>query len=236
MARYLFFITLLFSSAAFAQAPFKGRVFEVKTRIGLAGIRIENLTNKKTAITDNKGDFSIPAKNGDLLTFKGFAYSADTVLMTEPWAKEIFLEPLNNELQPVNITTTETKNMNTYYDPLYHGQPVVYARDKKGYAKGGIIWRIWYWKKDEKKKAKLEAKQREFDMRYNISLVFKPKNIGKYVPLTGQELDDFINLYTPTPAVYNANDFNLVNYLNACYKKYQALPADKRQPPKLEDR
>lgn len=235
MPRYLLLITLLFSSAAFAQAPFNGRVLELKTRIGLAGIRVENLNSKKSTVTNNTGNFSIPAKNGDLLTFKGFAYSVDTLLVTEPWAKEVFLEPLNNELQPVNITTTETKNLNTYYDPLYHGQSVVYARDKKGYAKGGIIWRIWYWKKDEKKKAKLEAKQRQFDIMYNISLVFTPKTIGKYVPLTGPELDRFITLYTPTPAVYTANDFNLVNYLNDCYKKYQALPPEKRQPPKLEE-
>lgn len=235
MARYLLLITLFFSSAAFAQAPFNGRVLELKTRIGLAGIRVENLNSKKATVTNNTGSFSIPAKNGDLLTFKGFAYSVDTLLVTEPWAKEVFLEPLNNELQPVNITTTETKNLNTYYDPLYHGQSVVYARDKKGYAKGGIIWRIWYWKKDEKKKAKLEAKQRQFDIMHNISLVFTPKTIGKYVPLTGPELDHFITLYTPTPAVYTANDFNLVNYLNDCYKKYQALPAEKRQPPKLEE-
>jgi hypothetical protein len=68
---------------------------------------------------------------------------------------------------------------------------------RKGTLKGGIIWRIWYWKKDEKKKAKLEAKQRKYDIMYNISLVFTPKTIGKYVPLTGQELDDFIILYTP---------------------------------------
>lgn len=235
MARYLLLITLFFSSAAFAQAPFNGRVLELKTRIGLAGIRVENLNSKKGTVTNNTGNFSIPAKNGDLLTFKGFAYSVDTLLVTEPWAKEVFLEPLNNELQPVNITTTETKNLNTYYDPLYHGQSVVYARDKKGYAKGGIIWRIWYWKKDEKKKAKLEAKQRQFDIMYNISLVFTPKTIGKYVPLTGPKLDRFITLYTPTPAVYTANDFNMVNYLNDCYKKYQALPPEKRVPPKLEE-
>jgi len=235
MARYLLFISLFFSSTAFAQAPFSGRVLELKTRIGLAGIKVENLTSKKTTVTGNTGNFSIPAKNGDLLIFKGFAYSVDTLLVTEPWAKEIFLEPLNNELQPVNITTTETKNMATYYDPQYHGQPVVYARDKKGYLTGGIIWRIWYWKKDAKKKAKLEAKQRDYDIMYNISLVFTPKTIGKYVPLTGLELDNFITLYTPTPSVYTANDFNLVNYLNACYKKYQELPPEKREPPKLEE-
>ncbi|MFA6249047.1 MAG: hypothetical protein WC615_19045 [Mucilaginibacter sp.] len=235
MARYLLLITLFFSSAAFAQAPFNGRVLELKTRIGLAGIRVENLNSKKATVTNNTGNFSIPAKNGDLLTFKGFAYSVDTLLVTEPWAKEIFLEPLNNELQPVNITTAETKNINTYYDPLYHGQPVVYARDKKGYLTGGIIWRIWYWKKDAKKKAKLEEKQRKYDIMYNISLVFTPKTIGNYVPLTGPELDNFITLYTPTPAVYSANDFNLVNYLNDCYKKYQELPTEKRVPTKLKE-
>jgi hypothetical protein len=66
-----------------------------------------------------------------------------------------------------------------------------------------------------------------------IAAVFQPKIIAQYVPLTGQDLDNFINLYTPAAKIVMAKDFNLTNYLDACFKKYQALPPDKKQPPKL---
>ena len=235
MYRYLLLIALFLTSSAFAQSGFKGRVLENKTRIGLTGIRVDNLTNKKTTLTDNAGNFAIPAKNGDLLVFKGFAYQIDTMLITDLHEKEIFLEPVTHELDQVNIRSTETKNLNTYYDPMFHGQSVVYARDKNLNYKGGIVLRLWYWKKDEKKRAKLEALERKYAIMDKIAAVFQPKIIAQYLPLTGDDLNNFINLYTPTPKIVAAKDFNLPNYLNACFKKYQALPPDKKQPPKLSE-
>jgi hypothetical protein len=233
MSRYLLLITLFLTSSAFAQTDFKGRVLENKTRIGLVGIRVDNLTNKKTTLTNNDGRFTIPAKNGDLLVFKGFAYHIDTMLVTDLHEKEIFLEPVTHELDQVNIRNTEIKNMNTYYDPLFHGQPVVYARDKNMNYKGGVVLRLWYWKKDEKKRAKRQALERKYVIMDKIAAVFQPKIIAQYLPLTGQDLDNFINLYTPAAKIVMAKDFNLTNYLDACFKKYQALPPDKKQPPKL---
>jgi hypothetical protein len=233
MYRYLLLIALFLTSSAFAQSDFKGRVLENKTRIGLTGIRVDNLTNKKTTLTDNAGNFTIPAKNSDLLVFKGFAYQIDTVLVTDLHEKEIFLEPVTHELDQVNITSTETKNMNTYYDPRFHGQPVIYAHDKDLNYKGGVVLRLWYWKKDEKKRAKRQALERKYVIMDKIAAVFQPNIIAQYLPLTGQDLDNFINLYTPAAKIVMAKDFNLTNYLDACFKKYQALPPDKKQPPKL---
>jgi hypothetical protein len=235
MARYLFFITLLFSSAAFAQVPFKGRVFENKTRIGLAGIRVDNLNNKKTTLTSNTGNFSIPAKIGDLLVLKGFAYQVDTLVLTKLNEQEIFMEPVTNELNQVSITTTETKNLNTYFDPRFHGQPLIYAHDGDFNYTGGVVWRLWWWKKDEKKKAKLAALEQKYVIMDKIQAVFQPKIIAQYIPLTGEDLNNFINLYTLTPKIVTEKDFNLTNYLNACLKKYQKLPPEKRRPPKLSE-
>jgi hypothetical protein len=235
MFRCLVIFMVLLSTAAFAQSNFKGRVFENKTRIGLAGIRVSNLNNNKTTFTDNIGAFSIPAKNDDLLVFKGFAYQTDTLLITDLHEQEVFLEPVTNALNQVNITSTETKNLNTYYDPQFHGQPVVYARDKDMNYKGGIVLRLWYWKKDEKKRAKLRALEEKYAIMEKIMAVFQPKIIAQYLPLTGDDMDNFINLYTPTPKIVTAKDFNLTNYLNACFEKYQALAPDKKRPAKLKD-
>ena len=235
MARYLFIIIFFLSSTAFGQIGFKGRVFEHKTRIGLAGIRVNNLNNKKSTLTNSNGDFSIPVKDGDLLVFKGFAYQVDTVLITDLHDKEIFLEPVTRQLGQVNITTTETKNMNTYYDPMFHGQPIVYASDKDLNYKGGVVLRLWYWKKDAKKRARLEALEKKYAVMDKIEAVFKPDIIAQYLPLTGADLPNFINLYTPTPEIVTKKDFSLVNYLNACYKKYQGLRPEERQPAKLKE-
>ena len=59
--------------------------------------------------------------------------------------------------------------------------------------------------------------------------VFHSKNLIRYVPLQGAEMDNFIRLYTPSVKVYQANSFVLTDYLNACYKKFVQLPVEKRQ-------
>ncbi|TSD63468.1 hypothetical protein FFF34_017915 [Inquilinus sp. KBS0705] len=237
MLRYLLVIIFIISSTiCFAQSSIKGRVFENKTRIALADVLIENLNTKQSLLADKKGMFTIGAKIGDLLVFKNFAYQTDTLVVIDMREKEVFLEPKQNFLNEVTVRTTDadTKGIENYYDPQFHNQPVVYHRNSrtKEYD-GGITIRLRYWKKDEKKKARLEKLLKKFDTMDEIASVFVPKNIGSYVPLTGAELDNFISLYTPTPEVYSSKKFNLLDYLNDCYKKYEALPLDKRQLPKL---
>ena len=130
-----FCLAVLFARA---QEKLKAHVFENKTHIALAGIRIDNLTNKQTALTDNSGMFTIPAINGDLLALKGFAYQNDTVLVVNMLEKEIFMQPQVNELNQVNIINTVAPHVTTYYDPEFHGQTVVKQRDRNGNLIGGI--------------------------------------------------------------------------------------------------
>lgn len=231
MLRYLILLgcclTALFSRA---QGTFSGKVFEYKTHIALNNIWIENLSNKQNTLSDKNGKFSIPVKNGDLVLFKGFAYRSDTVLITGSNASEVFLEPQTIPLNQVDVTATELGKKINVYSPEFHGQPVVYHRDYKGNYDGGITIRLHYWKKGERDKAKLEQKLKNFDTADRINALFTPENIGKYVPLKGEDLDNFISLYTPTVKQFSRNDFTLLQYLNDSYKRYQDLPPDKRKP------
>lgn len=211
-----------------AQGILQGRVYEDKTKIGLSDVFIENITNKKSAFTDQKGRFSIPAKTGDVLTFKGVAYRNDTVLVTGMQNLEVFMEAKTNQLAQVNVTTTEIKKFSTY-DKDFHGQTVVYHRDRKGYLDGGITIRMHWWKKDEHKKAKLAKRLKDFDTMDEIAAVFSEKNLTKYVPLTGQDMENFISLYRPDVKTYTQSNFDLIAYLNKCYQKYKGLSPKERQ-------
>lgn len=220
-------------SFAWAQATVKGRVFEYKTHISLADMQVQNQTTKQNTTTNDKGRFSITAKQGDVLIIKGFAYQPDTVLITDVHELEVFLTPHQFLLGEVKVVTDSTKNFNTYYDPAFHGQTVVYQRDANMNYTGGIAIRLSYWKKDEHKRERLAKELQEEKDRDQVAKVFSPKNIGQYVPLKGKDMDDFLILYTPTTKVYFAGGFNLTTYLNDCYKKYLKLPEDKRHPVKL---
>ncbi|RFZ83325.1 hypothetical protein DYU05_14415 [Mucilaginibacter terrenus] len=226
------FVACLCLFSLVTKAQFKGRVLENNTRIGLSNVWIENLRNKQNTLSDKNGNFNLPAKVGDLVLFKAFAYQTDTLLVIKLSNTEVFLEPQQIQLNQVNVVTTEVKKILSS-DPLLQNETVRYHRDAKGRLDGGLTFRLFYWKKPERDRAKLEKKLHEFEVVDRINAVFTPQIISRYVPLKGEELDNFINLYTPTVKVFTNEEFNLLNYLNTSYKKFQELSPDKRKPQPL---
>jgi len=67
----------------------------------------------------------------------------------------------------------------------------------------------------------------------SISDIFVADNISKFVPLKGVDMENFLLLYTPDVKAYKAKDFNLLSYLNTCYKAWLQLPLDKRSAGQL---
>ena len=222
-----------------AQTVLHGRVFENNTRIALQGVMVENLSNKLKAITGADGRFSIAAKTGDLLVLKSFGYQTDTLFLTDLHDKELFLEPQRTELKQVTISDSAAnavqaaKNMR-YYDPQFHGQTMVYHRNKKKEFDGGIILRMHYFKGDEHKKKKALEKEQQRMLSEEISTIFTADNISHYLPLKDAELTDFLLLYTPDIKVYNSKDFNLLQYLNTCYKTWLTLTPGERKAGQIQ--
>jgi hypothetical protein len=225
----LIFICCCVTVAAFAQNIQNGIVFENKTRVALPGVMIENPNNGKHTLTDKTGKFIITAKVGDKLLFTGSFYRPDTLLITDLRPKEVFLAPKQTTLNEVKVTNVELKTRKgEYTDPAFHGQAVVYHRDKNGNYDGGITVRLHWWDKDNKKRKKQEEFIRNEEVQDEIAEVFSADNIARYVPLKEPGLDNFILLYIPSVKTYTNKDFNLVSYLNVSYKKYLELSPDQQ--------
>jgi hypothetical protein len=230
MLKYFLLLLLCVSvSSVFGQDVFKGQVFENKTNIAIAGAAVTNITSKSFTTTDDKGHFSIGAKKGDLVVFGGFAYEPDTLVVTN-LTQDVYLIPRGKMLNEVKVKADSTTRYNKYYDPMFHGQHVVYQRDADFRPTGGIALRFNDSHGSEKKRAKLAKEMSEQSAQDELNKVFSPENIAKYVPLKGDDLKGFIALYTPTAEDYKQPNFNLLIYLSDCYKKFQALPEDQRHP------
>ena len=218
-----------------AQTVFSGRVFENKTRVTLRGVIITNLSNKLRAITGDDGRFSIAAKLGDILALKAFSYQPDSVLITDMHAREIYLTSQITLLNQVTITDSSgktanaAKNMKLPVDPEFHGQPLVYHRDKSGNYDGGVTLRLHYFKGDDHKKKKAALTAENIKINEEISKVFTPDNISTYVPLKGDDMTNFLLLYTPDADTYKAKTFNLLIYINACYKEWGTLTTEQKK-------
>ena len=221
-------LIILSAASAYSQQIIKGQVLEYKTRIGLAAINIINLNTNQTALSDNKGSFTIKASLNDILVFKGFAYENDTLVVTKLNSIEVFMLPQTHVLKDVKVTSMDGPSM-AIYDPNFHGQTVAYQTDKNGNFIGGLNFRFWYWKKDEHKRDKLKKMLQNEQTYAQIAKAFSPENLARFLPLKGTEMDNFIRMYTPSIKVYTANSFNMADYLNTSYKKFIELPVEKRQ-------
>ncbi len=213
---------------ALGQQPVKGRIYEDKTRVGLVNIRVQNLNGKQTTVSDNNGKFTINAKLNDLLVFTGFAYQPDTMLVTNLSGIEVFLLPQQHMLKDVKVKSMDGPSM-AMYDPYFHGQTTAYQTDKDGNFKGGVLFRFWYWKKDERKRQKRERMLADQHTLAEIDKAFSPEKVAQVAPLQGAELRNFVSLYRPTVAQYRSNAFSMADHINTSYQKFMKLSPERRQ-------
>jgi len=68
-----------------------------------------------------------------------------------------------------------------------------------------------------------------------VDKVYTRAYVGSIVPLKGQELEDFMTLFRPSYRFITSNNSeSLAAYINDSYKKYKALPPEKRSLAKLD--
>ena len=221
---FIIIIFLFASTFAHSQDLLKGTVYENGTNTRLTNVFIKNNNNKQITITDKNGNFSIKAATGHLLIFNSPGYVSDTLYLIDVLHKRINLVPKTINLSQVNITATrQAFNPRVEYPEIYEKSKVYAFSPSTWFSKEGKDARRL------KRYFRREAEERQVDA------VFSPVYVGSIVPLKGQDLANFISLYRPTYAFLKSNNAeSMVAYINDCYKKYMALPPDKRSLPALK--
>lgn len=216
-------IFFLVTSFANAQSLLKGTVYENGSNTRLPNVFIRDNNNKQVTITDKNGNFSLKAAVGHLLIFNSPGYTPDTLYLIDLDLKKVMLTAQTINLRQVNVTATRQEfNPRAEYPEVYEKSKVYAFSPSTWFSKEGKNARRL------KKYFKREAEERHIDA------VFSPVYVGSIVPLKGEDLENFITMYRPSYAfLRNNNRESIVVYINDSYKKFMALPADKRAPQKL---
>ncbi|MDT0293217.1 carboxypeptidase-like regulatory domain-containing protein [Mesonia ostreae] len=131
---------LLFSGAIYAQKRvFSGKI--IADSISIREVNVVNLNSKKGTINNANGRFQISAKAGDTLFFSSLQYEPYQITVAAEdftGEKRIYLLPLVNELEEVNISDlyltglldkdVETIETQPYLNAASFGLPVVKNR------------------------------------------------------------------------------------------------------------
>jgi hypothetical protein len=216
---------ILVNNRALGQSKFfYGQVVTYQTNKKLAEIKVLNLNTLAKGVSDKEGKFSVAAKPGDVLTFSDVAYATDTVLVTDMKFATVYM--MTRELKEVNVNSTKLQLGKLAAAPvtgLFGGHTVLEQTDASGNKIGGL--KIMIRGKANKKSTRYaedEAAERK------IAQVFSEENLKNYLPIKGQEMANFIILYTPDVKTYVQID-NLVLYLNTSYKEFITIPLAQRQ-------
>lgn len=228
-------LLLLRVSALWGQQQLAGSVIDSASSLPLKNVTVLNHTLNTKAFSDAEGKFSIAAQPGHSISFSLFAHQTQTVVLSDLDPLKIFLSPKVNLLQEVEVRHLKT-SPSSWQSPAFHGQSMVYKKEYDDPSAGGVVFRVWYWKKDEKRRKKRLEAERMRSVENHIRNIFSPLNISLYVPVRGEDLNNFIWHYTPSPETFTQPNFELLLYLNDSYKKFQQLPANEKKVPELMGR
>jgi hypothetical protein len=224
--RYLLLSALLFLACTVnAQTMVKGTVFELGKSTKVSDVFVRDNQNRQMTITDSKGNFSIRTETGHTLVFSAPGYVSDTLYVTDFTNKKIELVTQTIALRQVNISAKREA-----FD-AHKEYPEVYTRAKV-YPLSPTSW----FSKEAKDARRLKKYFKHEEEERHVDEVFTMNYVQSIIPLRGQELENFMTLYRPSYAfIKNNNGPSLAVYINDSYKKYMALPADKRTLPDLKE-
>lgn len=213
---------VLAGTSLHAQDMLKGSVREKGTGNKLPEIFVRDITNKQLALTDEKGNYEIRSATGHTLIYSAPGYVSDTLFLVDMKPKNIELKTMSIALREVNINGRQNFDPRTEF-------PEVYEKSKV-YVLSPSSW----FSKDARNARRLKKFfNREVQERH-VDEVFTRVYVGSLVPLKGAELEAFMTLYRPSyDFVMDNNGPSMVAYINDSYKKFMALPPDKRKMPNL---
>ena len=221
----LFTAALLFmaAGAVHAQSQLKGQVRERGDNQKIPNAFIRDINNSVMTLVDNNGDFTIRTAVGHTLIITSPGYVSDTLFVTDMTPKKISMTVMSIALKQVNISDTRKT-----FDPRQE-YPEVYEKSKVYVLSPSS----WFGKEAHdarrlKRYFQIEQEQEKVDRVFNAAYV------SSLVPLKGQELEDFMTMYRPSyDFIKSNNTVSIAVYVNDCYKKFEALPPDKRSLQRL---
>ncbi len=231
LATYL--LLFLICGTTYAQKNVSGYVADYRTNEKLPGVIITNPGSKQSAVSDKDGNFSIPAKLNDLLTFSAPGYKTDTILVIDFFKRKVQLSPLGIQLDNVKVTGSPIFDPRKEYPDVYKvGE---YLRTPMG--RGLIFSPSALFSKKGKEARRLKRFFKTEVIYREVTRLFTRKLVTSMVPLQGQELDNFMTMYRPSLGfLKKASPSDMTLYLNDCYKKFMLLSAEERSrnPLKLD--
>jgi hypothetical protein len=238
----LLFLVIVLPFKLVGQTTVSGTVYDFDNKsFPLQHVMVKNLTNSQVVSTRAAGQFTIPAKVGDLLEFSSPGFHTDTLFLINLDPKIVFMPGNSTTLREVEIVSTKVNSSILAPDPFAKRYTRVATDGLQGKGNndraGGLLFNLGYgkYKRQQEKIRLLEERDR---YQAEINAVFTEEYVSNLVKLKGDDLKNFMSLYRPPEElVKSERPFNYAYYTVKSYHAWLKLsPEDRRisSMPKLK--
>lgn len=224
MKKYIGVVLCVLSAfAANAQGGLlKGSVRE-KGGKKLSDVFVKDSNSKEITLTDDNGNYTIRTNAGHVLIFSSPGYIPDTLYLVNMSPKFIELQSMPTTLKEVNVRSSRIA-----FDPRTE-YPEVYRKAKIYPFSPSTIF-----SRESRNARKLKKYFEHEQQEQYIDDIYTKLYVSSIIPLKGKELEEFMLMSRPTyEFLKKTSGGELVLYVNDNYKKFKALPPEKRSPQSL---
>lgn len=233
-AAYLAIILALFAIPATAQQFLSGRIRRKASEEVLSSVSIINHTQKKTNISDMGGNFRIPAREGDTLTFSSAGYLPDTTIVarwmfTENNGYQVYLTPHIVALPTVRVGDQSNYQLDSIKRKEDYAWLDQVHREKlaggKRFSDGvGISFSpLSYFHKTEIQRRRLRRRLQQEEKDYYIDSRFPGAYVARVTGLQGDSLQTFMVRYRPSYTFCRkSTSEDIFFYINEKLKLYKS--------------
>jgi len=256
MKKTFIYITLLFCTVSFAQKENStvnqkkivlGKVLNASTDQKLESVHIINLSRVVGTITDNKGDFEIPAEVNDTLYFSYIGYKPLKVRVTNDWVKfgavKIKMTELGIALEEVvvaDVQLTGYLEIDAKRIPVYNNYRYSISGLNSAYEGGNkqpgavnkVLGAIFnpadflynIFSKRSKEFRKLRKMKKDDEIRNLLETKFDRETLMALLQVQRLDIDEVLrNCNYSTDFIKFANDLQILDAISECYEEYKIL-------------
>lgn len=228
---YLMIIAfLLFSCPGFAQRFLTGKVLKRGSKEFLVSVSIENKTQRRHDLSDERGTFRIQSAQGDMLIFSHVGYQTDTIIVdTSMLAADYpeYMEPRAQMLRAVEVGSLSNYQLDSMarreeYNWVYdHGTPPRLERKRSGDGVGVTMNIFRNASKEDQDREKLKKRLMREEEEHYVDFRYSREYVARLTRLKGDSLQQFMMHFRPTyDYCRKAANVDILVYVNDSFKKF----------------
>ena len=236
-------LLLLLSFSGSAQTFLTGKVHKAGSPEILVSVSIQNHTQRKYELSDEGGNYRIPARDGDMLTFSSVGYAPDTLIVTTALLSADC--PVELETRIISLPSFRMGSLSNYqldstarreeYKWIYeHGEQKRLEKERHSDGVGVSLNLFRNASHEDKDRENLKKRLMNEEEQHYIDYRYSREYISRLTHLKGDSLQKFMEHYRPSyDYARKAANVDILIFINDSFKKFKSMPAgsDPAAPP-----